>query len=114
MNDRLKRGGKNLVFIQRVLPKYREPLFEELSRLCRSSGISLDICVSPAEQSFAARGTEGALSWAVSVSVRQLGPARFCIEWQRLPRRQVMREDAVIVPDSIRVLSNIAVSQGVG
>lgn len=102
------------ILIQRVLPKYREPLFDEPSRQCRNSGISFDLCVSPAEKSFAARGTEVGLPWAVSVSVRQLGPARFCIEWQRLPRRQVMREDAVIVPDSIRVLSNIAVSQGVG
>lgn len=100
---------QSLVFIQRVLPRYREPLFEEVSRQCRNAGISFDLCVSPAEQSFAARGTEGALSWAVSVPVRQLGPAKFGIEWQRLPWRQVISADAVIVPDNVRVLSNIVV-----
>lgn len=65
--------------------------------------------MSPAEKSFAARGTEGGLPWAVSVPVRQLGPAKFGIEWQRLPWRQVISADAVIVPDNVRVLSNIAV-----
>lgn len=99
----------NTFFIQRVLPRYREPLFEEVSRQCRNAGISFDLCVSPAEKNFAARGTEGGLPWAKTVPVCQLGPAKFGIEWQRLPWRKVISADAVIVPDNVRVLSNIAV-----
>lgn len=109
MNNSLNQKGKRLIFIQRVLPRYREPLFEEISLKCRNAGIFFDFCVSAAEKSFAARGTEGGLAWATTVLVRQLGPARFGIEWQRLPWRQVMSADVVIVPDNVRVLSNIAV-----
>ena len=98
-----------VIFIQRVLPRYREPLFEELSRQCCDAGISFDLYLSPAEKSFAARGTEGGLSWAKSVPARRLGPTRFGIEWQRLPWRRVLSADVVIVPDNVRVLSNIAV-----
>ena len=97
------------MFIQRVLPRYREPLFEEVSRQCRNIGISFSIVVSPAEKRFAARGTEGGLQWARSIPACHLGPAKYGIEWQRLPWRDVLRADAVIVPDNVRVLSNLAV-----
>lgn len=97
------------VLIQRVLPRYREPLFEELSRQCHNAGMSFNLWVSPAEKGFAARGTEGDLLWAKSLPIWQLGPARFGIEWQRLPWRDLMKADAVIVPDNVRVLSNVAV-----
>lgn len=98
-----------VVLIQRLLPRYREPLFQEFAIQCKYAGMELDVWVSPAEPDFAVRGTEGGLPWAKSMCVRQVGPARLGVEWQCLPWRDLIRADAVIVPDNVRVLSNIAV-----
>jgi len=93
-----------IVLLQRVLPAYREPLFESLREQALQSGHSFELWISPASGGFARRGTEGGLPWARSLAVKTL-PAG--VEYQSLPWRDVLAADVLIVPDSARGTSNI-------
>jgi glycosyltransferase involved in cell wall biosynthesis len=97
------------MFIQRVIPRYREALFELLAEQCCDAGIKFDLYASQAEMGFAARGTEGDLPWTTKVPVIPVVKARTGVEWQHLPWRRVLDADVVVVPDNVRVLSNVAV-----
>ena len=63
--------------------------------------------VSAPAPEFERRGTAGSLSWATLVPVRTLG-ANIGLEWQSLPWRKVLACDVLVVPDSLRTISNLA------
>lgn len=97
-----------LVLIQRVLPIYREPLFEELRSQSEAAGFDFELWVSLPDRAFMSRGTAGSLNWAKVLPVIPLfGKAG--IEWQIFPFSKILAADVVIVPDNLRVLSNMAV-----
>jgi glycosyltransferase involved in cell wall biosynthesis len=98
-----------IVLLQRVLPAYREPLFEALREQTRQAGHSFELWVSPASGTFARRGTEGRLPWARSLVVSALPAWLGGLEYQALPWREVLAADVVIAPDSARCVSNILV-----
>ena len=98
-----------IVLLQRVLPAYREPLFNELLQQATSEGHSFELWVSPASGAFARRGTEGTLPWVRSFAVKSLPSWLGEFEFQLIPWRDVMSADVFIAPDSTRCLSNILV-----
>lgn len=98
-----------IVLLQRVLPAYREPLFEALREQAHQAGHSFELWVSPASGGFARRGTEGRLSWVCSLAVKALPAWLGGVEYQSLPWREVLAADVVIVPDSARCFSNMLV-----
>ena len=95
-----------IVLLQRVLPAYREPLFESLRSQAQAADHDFDLWVSPASVSFARRGTEGRLPWMRTLPVKSLPAWLGGLAWQSLPWREVLAADVVIVPDSARCLSN--------
>ncbi len=96
-----------ILFVQRVLPRYREPLFENLRNLCKQGGHELLLVVSMPNDSFKTRQDSTYTSLAQYVSVYQTPTWLGGLEWQRLGWRQVISSDVVILPDSFRVLSNL-------
>ena len=98
-----------IVLLQRVLPAYREPLFEALREQARQGGHAFELWMSSASGGFARRGTEGRLSWARFLGVKALPAWLGGLEYQSLPWREILAADVVIVPDSARCVSNILV-----
>lgn len=98
-----------IVLLQRVLPAYREPLFEALRQQACQGGHSFELWVSPAPGTFARRGTEGALPWARALAVKALPAWLGGFEYQLLPWRGVLAADVVVVPDSARCFSNVLI-----
>lgn len=96
-----------IVLLQRVLPAYREPLFEALREQARQAGHAFELWVSPASGGFARRGTEGRLPWVRSLAVKALPAWLGGVEYQSLPWREVLAADVVIVPDSARCVSSM-------
>jgi len=101
--------GLRLLLIQRVLPVYREPLFEALREQAIAQGHHFDLWVSPADPGFIRRGTTGGLPWARSLPVYRLGWKGVWVEWQSLPWRELLAADVVVVPDAMRCLSHAVV-----
>ena len=97
-----------IVLLQRVLPAYREPLFEALRQQASAAGHDFQLWFSPASGDFARRGTEGTLSWAQSLPVTVLRTPLGTIEWQGLPWRDVVAAEVMIVSDNARHVSNLA------
>lgn len=95
-----------IVLLQRVLPAYRESVFDCVRQQASQAGHAFELWVSRAAGSFAGRGTEGGLPWAQGMPVRRIF-GRFGLEWQSLPWRNVLACDVMIVPDNLRVLSNL-------
>lgn len=98
-----------IVLLQRVLPVYRESLFEALREQALQAGHSFELWVSPASCTFAQRGTEGRLPWVRSLAVKALPAWLGGEEYQALPWREALAADVVIVPDSARCVSNMCV-----
>ncbi len=98
-----------IVLLQRVLPVYREPLFEALREQALQAGHSLELWVSPASDRFARRCTEGRLPWERSLAVKALPAWLGGFEYQALPWRELLAADVVIIPDSVRCVSNLLV-----
>lgn len=94
-----------IVLVQRLIPVYREVLFEALRMRCADAGHTFELWTSDPADAFVRRGTHGALSWATRCPVRRLPGG---LEWQRLPWRDVLGCDLLIVPDQLRTLSNFA------
>lgn len=92
-----------IVLVQRLVPAYREVLFEALRTQCAAAGHTLELWSSDPPEAFACRGTQGAVPWSIRCPVLGLGG----VEWQRLPWRTVLDCDVLIVPDSLRTLSNL-------
>ncbi|WP_460027922.1 glycosyltransferase [Methyloparacoccus murrellii] len=99
----------NLLLIQRLLPAYRQPLFEALRKRAEEHGHRFSLWVSPADPAFARRGTVGGLPWARCLPVRRFGGGHGLFEWQQLPWREVLAADVVVVPDAVRCLSHAVV-----
>lgn len=95
-----------IVFLQRVLPAYREPLFNALREQASQAGHVFELWVSSAGDVFARRDTEGWLSWARLLGVKALPFWLGGFEYQTLPWREVLAADVVFVPDSLRCVSN--------
>ncbi|WP_394752638.1 glycosyltransferase family 4 protein [Crenothrix sp.] len=98
-----------IVFIQRVLPRYRQALFDELRKQSIAQGHSFSLWVSLPHAIFERRGTSGSLDWVDWVRCVSLPDRLGSIEFQFLPWRKLIAADVVIVPDSARCLSNLAV-----
>lgn len=94
-----------IVLVQRLVPVYREVLFDAMRRQCAARGDHFELWASDPPQAFARRGTQGGLAWARRFPVLGLPGG---IEWQRLPWREVLDCDVLIVPDQLRTLSNFA------
>ena len=98
-----------IVLLQRALPVYRESVFEALREQARQAGHSFELWVSPASGDVARRGTEGHLPWMRSLACITLPPWLGGVTYQKLPWREVLAADVVIVPDVARGISNIMV-----
>lgn len=98
-----------IVLVQRVVPIYREALFESMYSQARSRGEEFEVYASSAQGEFRLRGTEGFLPWARMLRVFSFPRWLGTLEWQCLPWRDVRTADIVIVSDNLRVISNMAV-----
>lgn len=96
-----------IVLLQRVLPAYREALFEALREQATQAGHSFELWASHASGGFARRGTEGRLPWVRSLAVKTLPVWLGGMEFQSVPWREALAADVVIVPDSARCISNM-------
>lgn len=63
---------KRVVILQEYVPKYREPLFEELIRLGEDSGISIQVAAGRPEETQSRRGDLTALDFVVPIRQREL------------------------------------------
>ena len=98
-----------IILLQRVLPVYRESLFERLRDLWQVRGDAFELWVSGAEAAFARRGTEGQLDWAVKLPVLTLPGTRGNLEWQQMRWSGVLAADVMIIPDNLRVISTLVI-----
>ncbi|MFM2007657.1 MAG: hypothetical protein RLZZ09_3312, partial [Pseudomonadota bacterium] len=98
-----------IILLQRVLPVYRESLFEKLRDLWQVRGDTFELWVSGAEAGFARRGTEGQLGWAVKLPVVTLPGTKGKLEWQQIRWGDVLAADVMVIPDNLRVLSTLAI-----
>ena len=96
-----------IVLLQRLLPAYREPMFEALREKTLQEGHCFELWVSPASGSFARRGTEGSLPWVRLLAVKTLPAWLGGVEYQTFSWRDLLAADVIIVPDSARCVSNI-------
>ncbi|GEM_PF-4987361 len=99
----------NIVFIQRVLPIYRQSLFDELRKQSLTQGHQFALWVSKPNSAFTKRVAAGALEWVDWVHCVSLPKVVGAIEFQLLPWRKLLEADVVIVPDNLRCLSNLVV-----
>jgi glycosyltransferase involved in cell wall biosynthesis len=97
-----------IILLQEILPVYREALFEELRTQAVQGGHDFELWVSPVTVGFAKRSNEGrGLPWARFFPMIGGGDRFFGLRWQRLPWREVLACDLMIIPDHMRTLSNI-------
>lgn len=94
-----------IVLIQRLVPTYREVVFDRMRAQCEAAGDTFELWTSDPPEGFTRRGTHGAVAWATRVPVWTLLGG---IEWQRLAWRDVLECDVLILPDQLRTFSNIA------
>lgn len=96
-----------IVLLQRVLPAYREPLFETLRMQAQLAGHGFDLWVSAPAAEFSQRGTVGGLPWARLLAVKTLPNWLGGFEYQCVPWRDALAADVLVVPDSARCVSNM-------
>lgn len=94
-----------VLIIQRLLPHYRRPFFEQLRAACAQLGIELLLAHGEAQGAEARRKDTVALPWAVSIRNRSVSFGSRSLCWQPclglLPRA-----DLVIVEQASRLLLN--------
>jgi glycosyltransferase involved in cell wall biosynthesis len=97
---------KRVLIIQRVLPHYRVPFFEQLRKRLAADGIELDLVVGQPTKAGAAKRDQASLPWAAEVTNRyaRAGRGRHLV-WQ--PAWRMSRHaDLVIVEQASRLLIN--------
>jgi hypothetical protein len=99
----------NIVFIQRVLHVYRQPLFDKLRRHSLAQEHQFALWVSQPDAAFTLRGTAEKLDWVDWVHCVSLPKMLGSIEFQLLPWRKLLAaDDVVIVHDSVGCLAGLA------
>lgn len=93
-----------IVLIQRLVPVYREVVFDRMRAQCEAAGDAFELWTSDPPEAFAKRGTHGGVAWAMRFPVWALPGG---IEWQRLDWRKVLDCDVLVIPDQFRTLSNV-------
>ena len=76
-----------IVLIQRLVPTYREVVFDRMRAQCEAAGDTFELWTSDPPEGFTRRGTHGAAAWATRFPVWTLLGG---IEWQRLAWRDVL------------------------
>ena len=97
---------KRVLIVQRMLPHYRVPFFEQLRERLASEEIALELVVGQPTKGGAAKRDEARLSWATTVNNRYLrsGPGRHLV-WQPVWRR-AQEADLVVVEQASRLIVN--------
>lgn len=101
-----------VLFIQRRLPKYRGPFFEELRGRLTAEGIHLDVACGRPDRDEKMRGDEGELPWATVVSGFGLRLGGVRLVWQRLGPLLRRGYDLVVMPGENSMLYNYRLLAG--
>lgn len=97
---------KEVLLLQRRLPRYRVPLFERMRETLAARGVAFTVAHGDPGAAERARGDEGALPWAVRLGNRSLRAGGTLLTWQPVPRALLDRQDLVIMPHEGGMLYN--------
>lgn len=102
---------KNVLIIQRRMPKYRVPMFEALRERLGKEDVHLHVVYGTPTPAEALRGDEGVLPWGTQTSCRYLHVANLHLVWQSIPRHFLFDQDLIIIPHENSLLANYLMFQ---